>query len=59
MKAGLCPFCGMITDVPHQSQVVCIAALHAEIRRTRQILERVTEPLRAPVVAEEDEPQFT
>ena len=59
MKAVLCPFCGMATDLPHESQEGCIAALHAEIRRTRQILENVTEPLRAPAIAEEDEPQLT
>lgn len=59
MKAVLCPFCGMASDVPHESQEVCIAALHAEIQRTRQILESVTEPLRAPMIAEEDEPQLT
>ena len=59
MKAVLCPFCGMATDLPHESQAGCIAALHAEIRRTRQILESVTEPLRAPAIAGKDEPQLT
>lgn len=59
MKAILCPFCGMATDVPHESQEGCIAALHAEIARTRQILERVTERLPAPAIAEKDEPQLT
>jgi hypothetical protein len=59
MKARVCPFCGMATESPHQSQEVCIAALQAEIRRTREILERITEPLRAPAIAPEDEPQHT
>lgn len=59
MKAILCPFCGMATDVPHESQQGCIAALNAEIARTRQILENVTEPLRAPLIAEDEEPQIT
>ena len=59
MKAMLCPFCGMATESPHQSQEVCIAALQAEIHRTRQILEKITEPLRAPAIAAEDEPQVT
>lgn len=43
-----CPFCGASTDLPHESQEACIAALQEEIARTRQIVERVklpTEPL--------------
>ena len=59
MKAIVCPFCGMAIESPHQSQEGCIAALQAEIRRTRQILEQITEPLRAPAIAAEDEPQHT
>ena len=59
MKAILCPFCGMATDLPHESQESCIAALHAEIARTRRILENVTEPLPAPAIAQDDEPQVT
>jgi hypothetical protein len=57
MKAMLCPFCGMATELPHESQEGCIAALHEEIARTRQILENVTEPLPAPAIAEDDERQ--
>lgn len=59
MKAILCPFCGMATDVPHESQDGCIAALQAEIARTRQILQNVTEPLRAPAIASDDEARHT
>jgi hypothetical protein len=33
-----CPFCGVMADVPHESQAGCIAALHTEIGRTREIL---------------------
>lgn len=58
MKALLCPFCGLTTEVPHESQASCIAALHAEIARTRQVLEKVTEPLPAPAIAGDDEPQI-
>jgi hypothetical protein len=36
--AGACPFCGVATGVPHESQEGCIAALHAEIGRMRDIL---------------------
>ena len=30
-----CPFCGVATDVPHETQEGCIQALHAEIARMR------------------------
>ncbi len=33
-----CPFCGVATDVNHETQEVCIAALHNEIGRMRNIL---------------------
>ena len=58
MKAIVCPFCGLATDVPHETQQSCIDALHAEIARTRRVLERVTEPLRPPTIAEDDETQL-
>jgi hypothetical protein len=34
----VCPFCGVATDVAHESQEGCIAALHEEIHRMRDIL---------------------
>jgi hypothetical protein len=43
-----CPFCGAGTDLPHETQEACIAALHSEISRIRQMVER----LNAPAVAE-------
>ena len=36
--AGACPFCGVATPVPHETQQGCIAALHTEIHRMRGIL---------------------
>jgi len=45
-----CPFCGASTDLPHESQEACIAALQEEIARTRQIVERVR-PVAEPVLA--------
>jgi hypothetical protein len=56
MKAVICPFCGVVSDVPHKTQEGCIKALEAEISRTRQVLESVTEPLRPPTVAGEEDP---
>jgi hypothetical protein len=35
---GGCPFCGVASPVPHESQEGCIAALHEEIGRMRGIL---------------------
>ena len=37
----ICPFCGLATDVPHETQQGCIAALHGEIARMRQVLDHV------------------
>ena len=40
----VCPFCGVTTDVPHETQEGCIEALHAEIARMRELLEYVKVP---------------
>ena len=56
MKFVICPFCGMATDAPHNTQARCIEALQTEIARTRHVLQSVTEPLRPPLIAEEDPP---
>jgi hypothetical protein len=49
MTTTACPFCGVVTDVPHDTQEGCIEALHAEIARMRRILTQVTPPQpRAP-----------
>jgi hypothetical protein len=37
----VCPFCGLATESPHEAQGACIAALHAEISRVRQIVARM------------------
>ena len=59
MTAVVCPFCGIAGDHPHETQEACIDALRIEITRTRQVLERVTEPLRAPKISiEEDSSVF-
>ena len=59
MKAVVCPFCGIASDVPHETEEGCIRALQAEIARTRQVLESITEPLRPPkITVEEDSSVF-
>ena len=40
-KGQACPFCGVATDVPHETQEGCIEALHAEITRMRGILDHL------------------
>ena len=59
MKAVICPFCGVVSDAPHETQQACITALQSEINRTREILANVTESLPAPSIAEEKDPQLT
>lgn len=39
MTGKVCPFCGIAADVPHESQEGCIAALHGEIARMRNVLD--------------------
>jgi hypothetical protein len=46
MKVTACPFCGVATDVPHEKQELCIAALHGEIARLRDLVRRVKDPPR-------------
>lgn len=42
MNAMACQFCGTATDIPHETQEACIAALQREIARVRGILEHST-----------------
>lgn len=58
MNATCCPYCGVVTDVPHESQALCIEALHVEIARMRGILEFVkdTAPREEPAPPEESPP---
>ena len=37
----ICPFCGIATDTPHETQEGCIEALQAEIARVRAVLTHV------------------
>jgi hypothetical protein len=56
----ICPFCGVITDVPHENQEACIEALNVEISRMRTILETVRNigvPGPPPANPSEEEPE--
>jgi hypothetical protein len=46
MRVTACPFCGVPTDVPHETQALCIAALHGEIALMRAMVRRVKDPQR-------------
>ena len=59
MKVKVCPFCGVVSEGPHETQQACIDALQSEIARTRQVLQNVTEPLPAASIAEEKDRQLT
>ena len=55
MKANACPFCGVVTEVPNDTQQGCIDALHAEIARMREVLETVRQLPSAATAAEADD----
>jgi hypothetical protein len=44
MMMASCPFCGAGTDLPHETQEACIAALQVEIARMRQVVDRLHTP---------------
>jgi hypothetical protein len=41
VQRNTCPFCGLGTDAPHETQEACIEALHTEIVRMRGLLDAV------------------
>jgi hypothetical protein len=51
----VCPFCGVVTETPHESQACCLAALAAEIARIRTVLEHV-QSTAVPKPADEPDP---
>ena len=59
MKAVMCPFCGVVSEIPHETQQACIEALQSEIKRTREVLDNVTESLPAASIAQDQDPQLT
>lgn len=50
-----CPFCGVVTESPHETQEACIEALNAEIARMRELIENVrqSEVLPPPQIGED------
>lgn len=43
----ICPFCGLLSEVPHPSQSACIEALRLEVERTRRMLDTTASVRRA------------
>jgi hypothetical protein len=39
-----CPFCGVQTDAPHESQEACICALTVEVERMRTLVQQLKPP---------------
>ena len=54
MRVTACRFCGVPTDVPHETQALCIVALQGEIARMRDMVIRVKKPAREPEVCKEE-----
>lgn len=52
---SLCPFCGVVTETPHESQQGCLAALSAEIGRMRAVLDQV-HSTKVPGPPDDDQP---
>ena len=58
-EAGACPFCGVAAPVPHETQAGCIAALHSEIGRMRDVLARLSPAGAGPKDDPDDPPPAT
>ena len=50
---SLCPFCGVVTETAHESQLGCLTALAAEIARLRAVLDHV-QSTRVPTPPSDD-----
>ncbi len=59
MTPTSCPFCGVGTDLPHETQEACIAALHVEISRMRDLVDRLRIPPDSEVSGTDPNPNET
>jgi hypothetical protein len=56
MRFTVCPFCGVVSESPHDSQEACIEALQSEIKHTRHALAQIGDSAqRTPSAKTEDE----
>lgn len=51
-----CPFCGVASLAPHETQAQCIEALQAEIARVREVLSHVHSAAVPSPPADDDTP---
>jgi hypothetical protein len=56
MRVTACPFCGVPSAVPHETQELCIAALQDEVARMREMVRRVKDPPREHDPCKEEPP---
>jgi hypothetical protein len=52
---SICPFCGIVTEAPHETQEGCIEALNVEVAKMRAVLEQVRSAAVPGPVPREDE----
>jgi hypothetical protein len=52
-QVRVCPFCGLSTETPHETQATCIAALQAEVARMRELLDHLKPAGAAPTLSAE------
>jgi hypothetical protein len=55
----VCPFCGVITEIPHENQQTCLEALAVEIARLRSVLEHSASAAVPVPPPEQDDPEET
>jgi hypothetical protein len=51
-----CPFCGVETDAPHESQEACIGALTVEVQRMRTLVQQLKPPAETPPAVKAEDP---
>jgi hypothetical protein len=51
-----CPFCGVETDAPHESQQACICALTVEVQRMRTLVQQLKSPAEPSTPAKPEDP---
>ena len=57
MTETSCRFCGASAHLPHETQEACIAALHEELTRLREIMHSMKLVLADPVSGNDQNPE--
>lgn len=56
---SVCPFCGVLTETPHENQQICLEALAEEIARLRSVLEHSASAAVPAPPPQQDDPEET